>query len=65
MLIIASDGLWDVVNERDIETFSKIYWSKKGMRSTYSYTVELLAEAIKKGTKDNISVMALAFYDLE
>jgi len=54
-IIMASDGLWDVIDDQ------KVYEMVKGMKSSEEVSSALVDYALKQGSSDNISVMTLKF----
>jgi len=52
-LIIASDGVWDVVSEEDVLNISK------QIESAEEYVNKIVKTAVKKGSKDNISCIVI------
>ena len=56
-IIIASDGLWDVISENDIIEFVNTYENK--ILSSEEFSKKIVELAIKKGTKDNVSCIVI------
>ena len=56
-IIIASDGLWDVISESDISEFVNIYENK--ILSSEEFSQKIVELAIQKGTKDNVSCIVI------
>ena len=56
-IIIASDGLWDVISENDIIEFVNTYENK--ILSSEDFSKKIVELAIKKGTKDNVSCIVI------
>ncbi|CAD8067011.1 unnamed protein product [Paramecium primaurelia] len=54
-LIMASDGLWDVVDDQ------KAIDITKGLKNSDEMTKELLQFALKNGSRDNISILIVMF----
>eukprot|EP01098_Paradermamoeba_levis_P009814 TRINITY_DN4106_c0_g1_i1.p1 TRINITY_DN4106_c0_g1~~TRINITY_DN4106_c0_g1_i1.p1 ORF type:complete len:369 (-),score=115.93 TRINITY_DN4106_c0_g1_i1:89-1195(-) len=58
-LIIACDGLWDVVNYQEaVDIVSKEFKEKKDPKQISQALVD---EALKKGTQDNVTVVVVLF----
>ena len=54
-LLIACDGLWDVVDDQEsVDIVANITTAKEMSEA-------LVSEALKRGSKDNISVIAVRF----
>ena len=58
-VIIASDGLWDVISENDITEFVNTYENK--ILSSEEFSQKIVDLAIKKGTTDNVSCIVIKF----
>jgi len=54
-IIMASDGLWDVIDDE------KVYETIKGMKNSEEISKTLVNYALKNGTRDNVSVLVLKF----
>lgn len=54
-IIIASDGLWDVIDDQ------KTYELVKGIKSSEEISKTLVNYALKNATRDNVSVLVLKF----
>jgi serine/threonine protein phosphatase PrpC len=52
LLVIASDGLWDVVQEHELGKYATI-------DDVRSISIELLTTALQRDTKDNIAIMVV------
>ena len=65
MLILASDGLWDVMSNSDVANhalgkFSKYITAGHSTQSTLRHVASSLAKAaISKGSRDNITVLVV------
>ena len=53
LLVIASDGLWDVVNENELTKYIMV-------PSTKEIAKDLLKTALARETKDNIAIIVLS-----
>ena len=60
-LIIASDGLWDVMNTTDAVNFVKDSLSKSKSKSTSQIAEELCELALRLGSSDNVTVVIVQF----
>lgn len=52
-MVIASDGLWDVLNERDLLSVRT--------NSSQEIATELVTRAITGGSRDNVAVVVICF----
>ena len=55
-IIIASDGLWDAVNENDVIEYGEKYGNKL---SSEEFSKKIVKLAVRKGTKDNVSCIVI------
>jgi protein phosphatase 1L len=55
-LIIASDGVWDVLEDQDAVNFCKDEYSAKDL------VVQIVKTSVDKGSKDNISCIVVKFH---
>jgi serine/threonine protein phosphatase PrpC len=58
--IIATDGLWDVINPQKAVQFVRMKLSKQ--RDLQNAAKELTLEALKRGSIDNVTVLLIAFH---
>lgn len=56
-MIIASDGLWDVISNEEAAEFVENYLSKDNLFGAR----HMIEAALKKGSMDNITVMIIVF----
>lgn len=61
-IIVACDGLWDVMTSKEVRTFVKKYMNKNGKR-TKGISTALVDEALRRGSTDNVSVVFVEFKD--
>ena len=54
-LIIASDGIWDVIKDEEISLFIEIY------KETNNICKNLFEECLNRGSTDNISCFVIYF----
>ena len=59
-LVVACDGLWDVMTSVEVRKFVKKFMSKHGKRTT-GISEALVDEALRKGSTDNVSVVFVEF----
>mgnify|MGYP002625265821 CR=1 FL=1 len=55
-IIIASDGLWDTLNENDVIEYGEKYGNKL---SSEEFSKKIVKLAVRKGTKDNVSCIVI------
>ena len=60
-IIIASDGLWDVMNITDAVMFVKDCFIKNKNKSTSQIAEELCELALRLGSSDNVTVVIIQF----
>ncbi len=60
-LVIACDGVWDVMEHQDVVDFCKPILEKTN--DPQKAAEGLVAEAYKRGSTDNISVIVVSFKD--
>ena len=58
-LLLACDGLWDVMSPFDVEEYTDNYVTRKG--STEGITMELTREARRRGSTDNVTLLFVKF----
>lgn len=58
-MVLATDGLWDVMQSQQVINFVRRRLSIH--RSLSGVTQELVEEALKQSTVDNVSVVIVAF----
>jgi len=54
-IIMASDGLWDVIDDKGAFDVAK------GLKDSQEISKALVSQALKSGTRDNVSVFVLKF----
>ena len=54
---MASDGVWDVINENELLELSKKF------KNANDFCKEIIKESITKGTKDNVSCIVISFIE--
>ena len=61
MVVIGSDGLWDKFDNTEVAEVAKAYLDKEGHGDTWytKATGTLLAEAMERGSTDNISLISV------
>ena len=59
-LVVACDGLWDVMTSEDVRAFVKKFMTKNGKR-TAGMSEALVDEALRKNSTDNVSVVFIEF----
>lgn len=62
-LVLACDGLWDFVEEKDVIRVAREAFDK-GMKATEVAGV-IVKEAIKRGSTDNVSVVVVALDEMD
>lgn len=60
-VVLACDGLWDVMTPDAVRKFVKKYMKKHGNR-TKGISEALVDESLKLGSTDNVSVVFIEFY---
>jgi len=55
LLVLASDGLWKVMNNQEVVDLAKRY------KDPYAAARQLTAEALKRESKDDISCIVVRF----
>jgi serine/threonine protein phosphatase PrpC len=56
-IVLASDGVWDVINDNELFELSKKF------KNADEFCKEIVKESIKKGTKDNVSCIVISFIE--
>ena len=56
-VVLASDGVWDVINENELLELSKKF------KNADDFCKEIIKESITKGTKDNVSCIVISFIE--
>ena len=56
-VVLASDGVWDVINENELLDLSKKF------KNADDFCKEIIKESITKGTKDNVSCIVISFIE--
>jgi serine/threonine protein phosphatase PrpC len=59
-VVVACDGLWDVMTTEQVRKFVRNYMKKHGKR-TKGISEALVNEALKLGSTDNVSVVFVEF----
>jgi serine/threonine protein phosphatase PrpC len=59
-IVLACDGLWDVMNNESLRKFINKYMAKNG-RKTQGISEALVNEALRLGSTDNVSVIFIEF----
>ena len=55
-VVLASDGLWDTLNENDVIEYGEKYGNKL---SSEEFSKKIVKLAVRKGTKDNVSCVVI------
>jgi serine/threonine protein phosphatase PrpC len=59
-LVLACDGLWDVMTPQEVRQFVGIYFTRNGRRLK-GISEALVDEALRRGSTDNVSVVFVQF----
>lgn len=60
-LVLACDGLWDVMQPQEVRQFVAIFLNQNGRRLK-GISEALVEEALRRGSTDNVSVVFVQFY---
>jgi len=61
-IVLACDGLWDVMTPSEVGKFVRRYMGENGRR-TQGVSMALVDEALRRGSTDNVSVIFVEFKD--